>query len=64
MTDRKKLSFGSVRATLISVAIACVAIRVIWWAIWPMIVAIFPYVMVGILLITVIGIALRRTTRL
>jgi hypothetical protein len=54
----------SVRSTLITIAIVCICARVAWYALEPVVVAIVPYLVMGALLITVIGIALFRSTRL
>jgi hypothetical protein len=54
----------SIRSTLVTIAIVCICARVAWYAIEPVVVAIVPYLVMGALLITVIAIALFRTTRL
>jgi hypothetical protein len=54
----------SIRSTLITLAIICICLRVVWIGIEPVIVGVFPYLVAGALLITVIAIALFRTTRL
>lgn len=50
----------SARAALLTLAIACVCIRVAWWALEPFI----PYIITGLILLTVIGVAVFRSTRL
>ncbi len=47
------------KAFLVTAAIICVCIRVIFWAIEPLL----PYLLGGIILVTVIGMAIYRTTR-
>jgi hypothetical protein len=54
----------SIRHTLITIAIVCICARMAWIAIEPVAVAIVPYLVMGALLITVIGIAVFRSTRL
>jgi hypothetical protein len=48
------------RAFLVSAVIAAIALRIVWWSVEPLI----PYIIIGILLCTVIAMALFRTTRL
>lgn len=60
MNSDRRLTLKGVRATLISLAIAAVCIRIVWWAVEPLV----PYIIGGAILLTIIGIALSRLSRL
>jgi hypothetical protein len=54
----------NVRATLISLLLVCLCLRIAWWAIGPIVVALVPYLVIGFVLISILSIAVFRTTRL
>lgn len=58
--DKKKLTLGSVRSYLMTAASALVLLKIVLWALWPYL----PYMIAGAALITVIGVAIYRTTKI
>lgn len=52
-----RLTLGKIRAWLISAAAAVVVLRIVIWAILPL----WPYLLSGVVLTTVVGIALYRS---
>jgi len=56
----KKPTLGGIRSWLLTVVAVVIMLRIVLWAIEPF----FPYILVGIVTITVIGIAINRTTKL
>ena len=60
VSDKKSgFNLGNARHTVITILICVLVLRVVLWAILPMV----PYLVIGAGLITIIGIALYRTNR-
>lgn len=57
--DKKRLSLGTFRSYLITIAVVVVMLRIVLWAIIPFI----PYILTGVVLCTVLGVALYRTNK-
>jgi fatty acid desaturase len=47
------------RAFLVSAVIVCICVRVVFWAIEPLL----PYLLGGLILLTIVGVAVFRSTR-
>jgi fatty acid desaturase len=54
-----KPTLGSIRQYLVTILAVVVMLRIVLWAIIPFI----PYILTGVVLLTVIGVALYRTTK-
>ena len=52
----EKFSLGKIRSTLITAVVSVICLRIILWAVIPLL----PYIIVGIVLVTVLGVALFR----
>lgn len=50
---------GNARAVLVSLMVLAVALRVLLWAITPLV----PYLVVGLVLVLILGVAWFRTTK-
>lgn len=48
-----------VRAWLVTAILFAVAVRVLWWSVEPML----PYLLVGVVIVTIIGFVWFRSTR-
>lgn len=55
---------AKVRKLLVTLVIIFIAVRLIWILIEPIVIMAIPYLVAGVLLVTVIRIAIGRTTRL
>lgn len=54
----------SAKGALFTLLLVCLCLKVIAWVLIPIVVALLPYIVVGIILVMVIGVAWFRTTKL
>lgn len=54
----------NIKGTLITVMLICLCLKVIAWVLLPIVVALLPYIVIGIVLVMIIGVAVFRTTKL